>query len=225
MLIRKEADFTYNSTSGGVTYSFDIAVDAQGLYSVKNVESPRGPLDPTQGIPERVLRDIEEAKNIVKQQLAEASADSGYVTFTGELYQDVTIPAGVLNNTNYRVVYSSDVSLAFYASNLSTTGFRINSPVNYGSVDNPKTVSYTVLVSTQQSSACGGYITFVVADAGVKAVAFPTAFTTADYRVVLSPMGLFPVEATGRSRTGFNLNLGFTLATGDSVVCGYDVFV
>jgi hypothetical protein len=56
------------------------------------------------------------------------------------------------------------------------------------------------------------------------AVTFTTAMGTTNYRVILSTDGLYPVYITGKTRTGFVIHVGYTLATAEVRTIGYDVF-
>ena len=223
-LTRQQSTFTYASSTGGQTYYFDIEVDAQGLISVANIRSARGPVT---DVPESVMDDIQTAIDQVGQVVSETQVASGNIVFEGETYKDVTIGAGVLNNTAYRVVYSPPDGMAFKTLNKTTTGFRADAGVPYGSVLDPKTVGYVVLVSTQQTSATSGILTFTDADGGQKAVTFAQTFDTDTYRVIFSEGGFFKsrVLPGTKAKTGFTVELGYTLPAGGSVEVGYDVFL
>lgn len=224
-LIRQQSVFTYESSSGGVAYYFDIVVDAQGLISVRNIRAAYGAIDCNTNIPAFVLNDIEAAKLISQQQVAETDVQSGTVVFTGQIEQTVSIPAGILNNTNYRVAYSVPDAVVLKTEDKTTTSFKIVAPCAYGSVAAPKNVDYVVLVATQQASTTSGVLTFQDADMGQKVVVFSTPFTTDDYRVILTPDDFFPARVINKTKTGFTVELGFTLETGATVDVGFDVFV
>lgn len=225
-LARVQSVSTYSSSSGGVTYYFDIAVSQNGNLSARNIRGPRGLIqDATTDIPQFVLDDIATAKGVITQTQTETQVLSGNLTFTGETYQDVSIAVGVLNNTNYRVVFSTSDGVTAFAENLTTTGFRASVSTAYGSVSEPKTVGYTILVATQQASATSGSVVIADTDNSQMAVSFSTAMLTADYRVVLSLDGLYPAWVSNKTRTGFTIHIGYTLQTGESRTVGYDVFV
>ena len=224
-LARQQSVFTYASSSGGATYYFDIVVDAQGLVSVKDIRSPRGAVDSTTAIPSLVLDDIERAKTIVVQLVEETEVDTGSVVFTGQTSRPVVIAGGVLNNTEYRVVYVTPDGTILTTENKTILGFDVVAPAAYGTVAVPITVGYVVLVATQQSSTTGGTLTITDADGSTKAVTFATAFETDDYRVILSEGGFFKARVTNQTKTGFTVQLPFTVPTGQSVTVGYDVFV
>jgi hypothetical protein len=219
---RQESTFTYSIISGSETYTFVIVVDAQGLVSVQNVRGPRGA---TSTIPDAVLEAIDEAKALVEQMVVETQADSGTLVFTGQTSQSATIAAGVLNNTNYRVVYTTPDGTVLTTESQTTTGFDAVAATAYGSPTVPLTVTYVVLVSAQQASTTGATLTFTDADGFSKAVAFSTAMETADYRVVLSEGGFFKAMVTNQTALGFTVELPFSVPTGQTVTVGYDVFV
>lgn len=224
-LASQQTVVTYSSTSGGVVYLFDIVVDAHGNLSVRNIRSPKGLIqDPYTPIPELVLDDIETAKSVTIQRLSETQVESGTLTFTGQTQQTATIPAGVLNNTSYRVIYTTPDGTILQTTSKTTTGFTAVAPTTYGSVSDPKTVSYVVLVATQQASATGATLSFAAGESS-KAVTFVTAFSTDQYRVMLSPNGFFVPRVTNQTKTGFIVQLPFTVPTAETVTVGYDVFV
>ena len=224
-LIRQQSVFTYESSSGGVAYYFDIVVDIQGLISVRNIRAAYGEVGCNTNIPSYVLDDIEKAKLIVQQQVAETAIQNGIVVFTGQVEQTVMIPAGILNNTNYRVAYSTSDATVLKTEDKTLTSFKIVAPWAYGSVTTPMNVEYVVLVSTQQASTTSGSLTFQDFDMGQKTVTFATAFTTANYRVILTPDDFSVARVINKTKTGFTVELGYTLVTGDTAEVGFDVFV
>lgn len=224
-LTSQQTVVTYSSTTGSVVYLFDIVVDAQGNVFVRNIRSPKGLIqDPYTPIPDSVLNDIEEAKGLTEQGMSETQVDSGTLTFTGQTQQTATIPAGVLNNTSYRVIYTTPDGTILQTTTKTLTSFIAVAPTTYGSVSDPKTVSYVVLVATQQASATGATLTFAAGES-VKAVTFVTAFETDQYRVMLSPDGFFVPRVTNQTKTGFMIQLPFTVPAAETVTVGYDVFV
>ena len=222
-LARTQAVFTYSSTTGGVTYYFDLVLDAQGIITVKNVRLSTG--QSTCSIPDCVLKDIADAQAMVYQLVGESDADHGQLTFTGQTQQSAIIAAGVLNNTNYRVAYVTSDPIGVVTINKTTTGFTAVTSAAYGSPTDPKTVSYIVFVATHQNGTSGGEVVFTAADAGLKVVTFPTPFTTANYRVVLEPGGFFTARVINQTVQGFTIQLGYTLAAPDTATVGYDIFV
>lgn len=225
-LARAQSASTYTSTYGSDTYTFDVVVSQNGGMAVRNIRGPRGLIvDPETEIPQSVIDDMVTAQGVVTQTQTETTVLTGNIVFTGETYHDVAIAAGVLNNTHYRVTFSTTDGVTVFAENLTTTGFRASVSAAYGSVAVPKTVGYVVLVATQQASTTSGSVTITDSDGDQKAVTFTTAMATATYRVVLSPDGLYPVWAASRTRTGFVIHVGYTVETGDTLTIGYDVFV
>ena len=225
-LARIQSTNTYSSSSGGVTYYFDVVVSQSGSVSYRNIRGPRGLIsDPSTDIPQSVMDDMMAAKSVVVQTQTETSVVSDDVVFTGELFQDVAIAPGVLNNTNYRVVFSTSDGTMVFSENQTTTGFRASVSAAYGSVGTPKTVGYTILVATQQASVTSGSVAITDADSGQKAVTFTTAMATNGYRVVLSTDGLYPVWTSSKTRSGFVINIGYTIENADTRNVGYDVFV
>jgi len=216
---------TYKSESGGVAYYFDIVVDEQGLVSVRNIIAPTGLIrDSTTSLPQSVLDDMGTAKDLTEDLLAETSIDNGNIVFSGQTSRPVVFGAA-MNNTNYRVVYTTPDGTILTTEDKTTAGFNAVAPVAYGTPAVPITVAYVVLEKTSQTSTTGGSLTFTDADAGSKSVTFAAAFNSDEYRVILSPVGFFPVEISAQSKTGFTATLGITLGVGQTAVVGYDVFV
>jgi len=224
-LARQQSLFTYASSSGGVTYYFDITVDAQGLISVGNIRSSQGSTDCSTGIPDSVLDDMSDAKLLVQQLVAETSVDSGTVTFTGQTEMPVVVVPGALNNIEYRVEYTTSDGTVLATEDKTITGFNAVVGYAYGSVADPKTVTYVILVKTQQAGVTGGTLTFTPADAGLKTVTFASAFTTEAYNVILSENGFFKAAVISQTKAGFTVELGYTVPTGLTAEVGYDVFV
>lgn len=225
-LTRTQFVATYSSSSGSQTYYFDVVVDAQGLVSIRNIRGTRGLIqDSMTSIPQSVLEDMESAKAIVIQTTTETLVASGTLAFTGQTYRDATVSAGVLNNTNYRVVYTTSDGVQIITDNPTTTSFRATAGVAYGTVDAPKTVNWVLLVATQQSSTTSGKVTITDSDSSQKTITFATAFGTANYRVVLTPSGFFQAQIINQTKTGFTIQVGYTLQTAETIYVGYDVFV
>lgn len=226
-LTRQQSVHTYKSSSGGQSYYFDVVVDAQGLVSVRNIRVPTGALDSYTGLPQTVTDDIKTATELVTLLQLETEVDSGNVVFTGETSQAVVIPGGVLNNTNYRVVYTTPDGAVLQTTGKTITGFTVEAASAYGAPGSPKTVGYSVLVKTAQTSDLSGVITIADTDGGSKAVTFATPMSTANYRVLLEPRGFFDahVPTSLKTKTGFTVELGHVPPVGESVDVGYDVFV
>jgi len=224
-LARQQSVVTYTSSSGGVTYTFDIVVNASGGVSVRNIRGPKGLItDPYTIIPSSVLDDIEVAKGQVEQIMGETQVDSGTLTFTGQTSQTATIAGGVLNNTQYRVVYTTPDGTILQTQNATTTSFDAVASTTYGTVPDSKVVGYVVLVATQQASTTGGTLTFTAGQSS-QAVAFAETFTTTSYRVLLAPGGFFLPRVVNQAKSGFTVQLPFTVPAATTVTVGYDVFV
>ena len=224
-LTRIQSEFTYSSSLGGLSYLFEVVVDAQGLTSVRNIRAPTGPVSPTTPLPQSVVDDMCAAQELVALLVMETEVASGTLVFTGQTELPVVIGAGVLNNTDYRVLYTPPDSTLLITENKTTTGFDAVVGAAYGSVADPKSVDYSVLVSTAASSSTSGALTFVTADAGTKDVLFASAFPSANYRVHLSPDDFFVPRVTNKTTLGFTVELGHTLTGAQTAVVGFDVFV
>jgi len=222
---RQQVVFTFSTSSGGETYLYDVVVDAQSIVSVRNMRTPYGLItDSVTSLPDVVIGDMNDAKTLVTQLLAETQVDSGNLVFAGDVTKTATIAADVLNNTNYRVVYTTPDGTPLRTTNKTVTSFIAEASSTYGTAEEPVTVGYVVLVAAQGTSPFHGTVTFEQADAGTKEVEFPSAMSTSAYHVILSPDGFFPVRVSERTRASFTLTLGYTLGEGETAVVGYDVF-
>ena len=221
---RTQSVTTFASSSGGATYYFDVVVDSTGAVLLRNIRGPRGLIqDAMTSLPQSVLDDMGTAKNQIVQTGTETSVASGDITWTGQTVQSVSLAGGLVNNTQYRVAFTTTDGVTIFADSLTTSGFDAVCAFAYGTVDAPKTSGYVVLTATQQASTQSG--TATVTDTGTYVVTFAAAMATTDYRVVLSPVGFFPVFITNKTRTGFTIQVGYTMETSETVIIGYDVFV
>lgn len=229
-LIRDRSSFSYRSLHGGVTYTFNVVMDASGNITIMNVVGPTASTAPCStacatNLPEGVLEDMLEARGLVELLLSETEVTFGTLTFTGQTQQTASIPAGLLNNTNYRVAYTDPCGTVIYTENKTLLSFDAVVGVTYGSPTNPIDVQYSVLVHTAQNSPFGGSVTFTVADSGTKDVVFPTEVSTTSYRVLLTPDGFFVPRVINQTTTGFTIQLGHGLLGAETATVGFDVFV
>ena len=224
-LATQQQVFTYTSSSGGETYTFDIVLDSNGNASVRNIRDPRGiTLDAQANLPESVLQDIQSAMDLATMSVAESSVVSGVETFTGQTSRTVAIAGGVLNNTNYRVVLTPPDGILLKVENKTITSFDIVASTTYGAVaPDDKDVDWVVYVSTSQGSTMGGTLTFAAGEVA-QTVTFATVQESDEYRVVLEPSDFFCAKVTSKATTGFSVVIGFDPAPG-SVTVGYDVIV
>lgn len=221
-LTRIQSVFTYQSSSGGQAYTFDIVIDQQGLVGVRNIRTPLGLItDSLSQVPEAVAQDMLDALDLVRLSTDESSVAGGTVSFTGQTSLAVVIAAGLLNNAKYRVYLTSPDGVVLKAANKTISGFDIESASTYGSQTDPKVVCWEVFVSTSQASTFGGTLTFLAGSVS-QVVTFPAAIPTANYRVLLGPSDFFLAKVTSRTKAGFTVELGHDPAPG-SVTVGYDV--
>jgi hypothetical protein len=222
---RVQSEYTFKATWGGGDYYWEVVIDAQGLASVRNVRAPTGLIrDTVTNVPEPVVDDIHESVNQVQAALAESAAYTGLLTFTGQTSQLVALPGGLLNNTEYRVVYSPPDTVEFRTLSKTTTTFVADAGVAYGSPTEPKDVGYVVLVATAQASTFGGSVVFDDTSSTIS-VTFGTVFETSAYRVLLSFEDFVTARVTNQTTLGFDIELGISLLAGETVEVGFDVFV
>lgn len=224
-LTRIQTTVTWRSSSGGLGYYFDVVIDEQGQVKVTNIRGPVGRLCGSAELPEVVVNDLCEAKGITELLLSETEVASGTLTYTGQTTQSGVILSGVLNNTNYRVVYGSPCPVQFRTENKTVTSFDAVADSTLGSVASPLVVTYSVLVSTAQVSTTGGVLTFNAGTGSTVNVVFASALTTDQYRVVLTPDDFFWARAINKTTLGFAIEVGIGFTGAQTVTVGYNVFV
>lgn len=223
---RLQSVFTYRTVIGKSIYQYDIVVDMTGAMSARNIRGPKGLIaDSSTAIPNEVLLDIQDALEAVALTVSANIVDSGTLSFEEDTEMSVSIATGLLNNTNYRVVYTAPNGLVLRTEAKTTTGFTAVAPTVVGTGDDPVEVDYAVMTSTVASSDLGGLLTFTAAHNGSKTVTFIAPLPTDAYRVLLSPSDFFPVKVTNKTKAGFTVVLGHSLGEDDTVTVGYDVVV
>jgi hypothetical protein len=229
-LIRRNTVFTYSSFVGTTEYYFDVTYDGQGGFSVSNIRSSSGAMNPLTPIPESVMNDILSAKDTVKQIVGETVVASGSLTFTGQSELVVTFASGTLNNSAYRVYFTTTDGTEFIADSKTADGFIAATANPYGSVASPKTVGYVVYTTSQQISTSGGVLTFDTS-ASIVTVYLSPAFQTDTYRVLTSPVGFFSSYVTEQTRAYFKVgitvddSIGASIGAGPPYYVGYDIIV
>lgn len=129
-----QADFTYNSMSGGYTYSFTVVFINDDNVSVRNITTPYGLIqDAYSSLPQSVIADIRIATLQVLQIMATSSIN-GIADFTAQSSLTITFDSP-LDNTDYRVVFSVQDFVPVRVVSKTITGFTIETGITYtGSV-------------------------------------------------------------------------------------------
>lgn len=223
-LIRSQTVVSYRSVYGASQFTFDVVVDSQSNVSVRNFKQLGQVGTTTCAIPAPHFADVEEARRWVAVLLAESSVYAGSSTWSGETEQTLAIPANTLNNTDYRVVYSTPDGAVLATSDKTLTSFTATAPLAYGTLASPIVVPFTVFVNPGQNTSFGGTLTFTDADASLKSVVLPeSAASASSYRVILSVTDFVPVHVTNQTVAGFDVVLGVTLAPAETLLVGFDV--
>lgn len=134
---------------------------------------------------------------------------------------DFTYRSGV-PGTYYYFTISLDQTGGISVKNIQSPNGRIvdsYTPIPQFVTDDIQTAIHQVEDFVAQTSAVNGQLTFAAETS--KAVTFAIPFASTNYRVVFSPQDFIPVRVTGKTVTGFTVDLGITY-TG---TVGYDVFV
>lgn len=226
-LSRVQSAFTYQSSSGGETWLYDIVYDQQSLVFVRNIRGPRGLVTDTYtGVPQTVIDDIQEALVQVAVITSTSSAASGTETFDGQTTRMVSIPGGTLNNTNYMVALTSPDGTLLRVENKTTTCFDIVASTTYGAVGDAKDVDWSVLTATLQTTSFLGTLTFAFADAGSKTVTFASALPTSNYQVILTEGDFFKARVSSKTTQGFTVEIGHSLQNnGETTTVDFSVMV
>ena len=221
---RLQTVMTYSSSSGGDTYLYDVVQNVEGGFSVRNIRGPRGLItDSLTSVPSSVASDITAAIEDSSLLLNETSVASGDQDFTGQTSITVTLEHGLLNTADYRVALTSSDGALLRIENKTETSFDIVASSAYGSVDEPASVYWVVLVSTVAASMYGGSLDYAAGETK-KAVVFSSALASSNYRVILSSSDFFYSRVVNKTVTGFEVEISFDPSPG-SVTVGYDVFV
>lgn len=126
-----ESSFTYRSESGGQSYYFTVVVNQNGVKSIRDIITPRGPLcGANTQVPQFVLDDQQLAFGQVGNLLAQTSAINGILTFLGQTSQVVSFGTPMVS-TNYRVHVSPQDPVFFWVTNKTLTQFTVNSSVTF----------------------------------------------------------------------------------------------
>lgn len=130
-LTRVNSSFSFRSSDGVNTYTFDVSRDSNGVVSVHNLRTPTGPIRDTQtGYPKSVSDDISSAISQVTDLLDMASAINGAETLAGVSYVDVSFDSALQSDT-YRVYVSIPDFVPYRVVNQTVSGFRIELGVSY----------------------------------------------------------------------------------------------
>ncbi len=209
---------SYASQAGQNRYTFDVLVDSMGGVGVRNIKGPNG-LDQYTVLPLVVMEDIQQAQRETSDLLAETAIGSGSVDFTSQVSQIVTFDTP-LNNTDYRVVLAFDpTGPVGFVQAQAVDGFLIILSAVYTG-----TVSYVLLQKASEVGSLSGALSFTSAGT-TQAVVFGTPMASADYKVVLTPDGFYPVGTANKTVNGFTVVLGTSLRVGQTWLVGFDVFV
>jgi hypothetical protein len=132
---------SYTSGTAQQQYRYTIVSDANGVVSVRNIQSPYGLiLDSMTRVPQSVVTDINNSIATMETLLNMTSTINGNLTFAAETSKSVTFATPVAN-TNYRVVFSVSDFVAVRVTSKTTTGFTVEVNVTYSGV-----IGYDVFV-------------------------------------------------------------------------------
>jgi len=140
-LERRESSFTYISSDGFSSYTFEVAQDQSGNITVRNIRTPQGLLrDPYSTLPEFVVDDMCEAQNLVEDLVAQTSTVNGQLIFASETSKTVSFPTPLTSST-YRVVFSKNDPIEVWFTGATTSGFTVEVAATYTG-----TIGYDVFI-------------------------------------------------------------------------------
>lgn len=122
---------TYQSVSGGQTYSFVLSLNQAGDCSVREIRTPNGIIsDNYTSIPGDVLDDINTAKAQLETLVAQTSAVNGTLTYADENSQSFVFVTPFASTT-YAVIPTLPEFLTWRVTNKTTTGFTLELGTNF----------------------------------------------------------------------------------------------
>jgi len=150
------------------------------------------------------LREVVDAARVLSQTYV---AWSGRVVFRGEASQRVDI-TGALTTPLYLVGATAANGVAVAATDRTLTGFVLRPVSKLGTLTVPVTVDVMVVVPLVPSAPLAGELVFRYGDPTTQRVTLtPLALPVGAYRVVVDPVGAFPVRAT-RDTNYFDVTIG-----------------
>ncbi len=203
-------------TGAGTTYSIEVVVDMYGVVTVRSVRSEQsnavGYVDaygcdcPTD-LPSELAEDLREVVDAARVLSQTYVAWSGRVVFRGEASQRVDI-TGALTTPLYLVGATAANGVAVAATDRTLTGFVLRPVSKLGTLTVPVTVDVMVVVPLVPSAPLAGELVFRYGDPTTQRVTLtPLALPVGAYRVVVDPVGAFPVRAT-RDTNYFDVTIG-----------------
>jgi len=124
-LTRIQSALTYQSGGGGVIYTFEVVQDQLGNVSVRNIRTPQGMIvDSLTGLPQAVVEDIQTAMAQLEDLVAQTSAVSGILSFTGETTKSVVF-ATPFASLSYRPYVTVEDFISWKIVNKTLAGFDI----------------------------------------------------------------------------------------------------
>lgn len=139
-LNRIKSEFTYQSTSGGLSYYFIVGMDQAGQVSVRDIQSPVGHIvDAFTPIPMSVTDDIN-AAIIQVRNLMGSSVVNGNLAFVAETSKSVSFSTPMAGTT-YRVTLSIPDFIPVRIINKTINGFTVETGITYTG-----TIGYDVFV-------------------------------------------------------------------------------
>jgi hypothetical protein len=219
-----ETVYTYKTSLGTNNYHYDIVVDSNGKLSFRNVRGPKGLIaDSRTALPQEVIKDMQDAMSIVASYQSSISLYTGQIIFEGDMYKDVPLPDGTVASSNYHVAFSTPDGVSLNSEDLTVTGFTAVAPFEYGSEEEPIEVDFSILAPVLPTTEYSSSVTFTSVTGSTQNITFTNALNTSKYHVILNPRDFFSAYVSNKSKTGFTLNLSYSVPVGENAVIDYDI--
>lgn len=215
--------YRFRSRTGvGTTYLIEVAVDVFGVVTVRSVRSEQsgaaGYVDaygcdcPTD-LPAELAEDLRDAVNTARVLSQTYVAWSGRVVFRGEPVQRVDI-TGAVTTALYLVGATAANGVAVAATDRTITGFVLRPVASLGTIAAPVWVDVVVVQPLIPAAPLAGEVVFRYGDPQTQRVNLtPLALPSPTYRVVVDPVGAFPVRVA-RDTNYFDVTIGAAVRWG-----------
>lgn len=209
-------------TGAGTTYLIEVVVDVYGVVTVRSIRSEQsnavGYVDaygcdcPTD-LPSELAEDLRDAIDAARVLSQTYVAWSGRVAFRGEAFQRVNI-TGAVTTPLYLVGATASNGVTVVATDRTLTSFVLRPVTKIGVELDPVWVDVIVVVPLVPSAPLAGELVFKYGDPQTQRILLtPLAIPASAYRVVVDPVGAFPVRAV-RETNYFDVTIGAAVRWG-----------
>lgn len=181
--------------SVGESYLIEVGVDSYGVVTIRSVVSERGAQGVCRGeLPALVGADLATATDMARVLAQTYRVWSGQVVFRGEPQMEIGI-AGKVATSFYLVFCTAQNGVSVVGYDRTVDSFKIRPIVPLGTIDNPVPVNVEVVVPAVLAAPLAGELEFFPGEWVKRVVLTPMMIPPDAYRVVVDPVGGFPVRA------------------------------